>query len=101
MRLLSISEVAEELRGAIGTLRRWHRQGRLAPVGRAVSGHRRYRNDFEAVVLDAMAVVPREQEQTEDLVEILTVFSSRLYGPRTTGNLQAVASCCRRQRKPG
>lgn len=32
----------------------------------------------EVIVLDAIADVSREQQLTEDLVEILTVFSSRL-----------------------
>ncbi|WP_420798438.1 helix-turn-helix domain-containing protein [Paraburkholderia hospita] len=36
MRLLSLGETATLLGVAAGTLRRWHRQGRLAPHGRAV-----------------------------------------------------------------
>nr|WP_246217280.1 IS607 family transposase [Paraburkholderia panacisoli] len=184
MRHLSIGEAADQLGVAVGTLRRWHRQGRLAPAGRTVGGHRRYLHDalrsglgatpapvgktvcyarvsshdqaeqlktqaarlgkhcvdagfagvevvtdlgsglnyrkkglqrllqdilrgrvarpvlvtkgrllrfgsellfriceffhVEVVVLDAAAAVSREQQLTEDLVEILTVFSSRL-----------------------
>ena len=46
----------------------------------------------EVVVLDATADVSREQQLTEDLVEILTVFSSRLYGSRSRKNLKAVAA---------
>ncbi|OUL90129.1 MerR family DNA-binding transcriptional regulator, partial [Paraburkholderia hospita] len=34
MRLLSLGETATLLGVAAGTLRRWHRQGRLAPHGR-------------------------------------------------------------------
>ncbi|EIM93112.1 Resolvase domain-containing protein [Paraburkholderia hospita] len=45
MRLLSIGETATLLGVAVGTLRRWHRQGRLAPHGRTVGGHRRYLHD--------------------------------------------------------
>ncbi len=45
----------------------------------------------EVVVLDAAAGVSREQQLTEDLVEILTVFSSRLDGSRSRKNLRAVA----------
>ena len=45
----------------------------------------------EVVVLDATADVSREQQLTEDLVEILTVFSSRLYGSRSRKNLKAVS----------
>ena len=43
-------------------------------------------------VLDADAACSREQQLTEDLVEILTVFSSRLYGSRSRKNLRAVAA---------
>jgi excisionase family DNA binding protein len=45
----------------------------------------------EVVVLDATAGISREQQLTEDLVEILTVFSSRLYGSRSRKNLKALA----------
>ena len=45
----------------------------------------------EVVVLDAAADISREQQLTEDLVEILTVFSSWLYGSRSRKNLSAVA----------
>ena len=45
----------------------------------------------EVVVLDATADVSREQQLTEDLVEIITVFSSRLYGSRSRKNLRALA----------
>ena len=46
----------------------------------------------EVVVLDATVDISREQQLTEDLVEILTVFSSRLYGSRSRKNLKALAS---------
>ena len=46
----------------------------------------------DAEVLDADAACSREQQLTEDLVEILTVFSSRLYGSRSRKNLRAVAA---------
>lgn len=46
----------------------------------------------EVVLLDAQARVPREQQLTEDLVEILTVFSSRLYGNRSHKNRRATAT---------
>jgi len=45
----------------------------------------------EVVVLDATAGISREQQLTEDLVEILTVFSSRLYGSRSRKHLKALA----------
>jgi predicted site-specific integrase-resolvase len=40
MRLLSIGEAADQLGVAVGTLRRWHWQERLAPFGRTVGGQR-------------------------------------------------------------
>lgn len=46
----------------------------------------------EAIVLDAAADISREQQLTEDLVEILTVFFSRLYGARSRKNLKALAA---------
>lgn len=48
--------------------------------------------NVEVEVLDADALRSREQQLTEDLVEILTVFSSRLYGSRSRKNLKAVAA---------
>lgn len=46
----------------------------------------------EVVVLDAQPDIPKTQQLTEDLVEILTVFSSRLYGSRSRKNVRAVAA---------
>ncbi|BEU25659.1 IS607 family transposase [Paraburkholderia caribensis] len=45
----------------------------------------------EIIVLDAVADASRKQQLAEDLVEILTVFSSRLYGSRSRKNLRALA----------
>ncbi|WP_207002711.1 IS607 family transposase [Trinickia mobilis] len=45
----------------------------------------------EVVILDADAAISREQQLTEDLVEILTVFSSRLYRSRSRKNQKALA----------
>ncbi|EKS70222.1 MULTISPECIES: IS607 family transposase [unclassified Caballeronia] len=198
MQLLSIGKAAAHLGVAVGTLRRWHRRGQLAPAGRTPGGHRRYERGsilssightpestgktvcyarvsshdqaeqlktqaarleqhcadagfaevgvitdlgsglnyrkkgmqrllFEilrgrvsrlvvvtkdrllrfgsellyriceffgvnVIILDAAPDVSREQQLTEDLVEILTVFSSRLYGSRSRKNLRALAS---------
>lgn len=44
------------------------------------------------MILDADDEIPKEQQLTEDLVEILTVFSSRLYGARSRKNLRALAA---------
>jgi len=48
--------------------------------------------NVEVEVLDADTACSREQQLTEDLVEILTVFSSRLYGSRSRKNLRALAA---------
>jgi putative resolvase len=48
--------------------------------------------NVQVVILDASPEASREQQLTEDLVEILTVFSSRLYGSRSRKNLKAVAA---------
>lgn len=56
MRLLSIGETAAELGVAVGTLRRWHRQGLLLPFGRTVGGHRRYQRDTVRTALAAEPV---------------------------------------------
>lgn len=45
----------------------------------------------EVEVLDAQPDISREQQLTEDLIEILTVFSSRLYGARGRKNQRALA----------
>lgn len=199
MQHCSIGELSLVLGVAVSTLRRWDREGRLAPDGRTPGGHRRYRVDrvlsrlglgkpaahrktlayarvsshdqkpqletqaqrlaqhcaargyahvevlcdlgsgmnyskrglqkllrlvlagevgrlvlvtkdrllrfgaellfsvcaFQGVdveVLDAQPDISREQQLTEDLIEILTVFSSRLYGTRSRKNLRAVAA---------
>lgn len=45
----------------------------------------------EVVMLDAQSKVPSELQLTEDHVEILTVFSSRVYGSRSHKNRRANA----------
>jgi putative resolvase len=47
--------------------------------------------NVEVIVLDADPAVPAAQRLTEDRVEILTVFSSRLYGARSRKNLKRLA----------
>jgi len=101
--LLSIGEAAAALGVAVATLRRWHRHGRLLPALRTLAKDRllRFGSELlfqicpffgvEVVVLDAAAGISREQQLTEDLVEILTVFSSRLYGSRSRKNQKALA----------
>lgn len=49
-------------------------------------------HSVEVVILDADDEIPKEQQLTEDLVEILTAFSSRLYGACSRKNLRALAA---------
>jgi predicted site-specific integrase-resolvase len=53
MRLISTGKTAAELRVAVGTLRRWHRQGLLIPSGQTTDGHRRYHRDTVRTVAGA------------------------------------------------
>ena len=46
----------------------------------------------EVVVLDAVPDASGEQQLTDDLVEILTVFSSQLYGARSRKSVRALAT---------
>jgi putative resolvase len=48
--------------------------------------------NVEVVILDEQTDIGREQQLTLDLIEILAVFSSRLYGSRSRKNLRAVAA---------
>lgn len=57
MRLLSIGETAAQLGVAVGTLRRWHRQGLLSPSCRTMGGHRRYQHDTVQAAGDAAPAV--------------------------------------------
>ena len=38
---------------AVGPLRRWHRQGRVLPLGRTIGGHRSYKRDTVRAALGA------------------------------------------------
>lgn len=46
----------------------------------------------EVVILDAQPDATSEQQLASDLVEIITVFSSRLYGARSRKNLRAIVA---------
>ena len=46
----------------------------------------------EVVVLDEIPDSSKEQQLAADLVEIITVFSSRMYGSRSRKNLRAISS---------
>ena len=81
-------EVVTDLGGGLN----YRKKGRLLRFGSELLFQIFRFFGVEVVVLDATADVSREQQLTEDLVEILTVFSSRLYGSRSRKNLKALAS---------
>ena len=60
MQLLSIGKAAAQLGVAVATLRRWHRQGRLAPVDRTIGGHRRYERESVRAILGSEVREVRE-----------------------------------------
>lgn len=101
MRLLSIGETAAEL-GVAGGLQRILRglvarvvlvtKDRLLRFGSELLFRICEFFHIEVVVLDAVPDASREQPLTEDLIEILMVFSSRLYGARGRKNLRALAA---------
>ncbi len=43
--LVSIGEMTKRLGVSISTLRRWEKEGRLAPANRTLGGHRRYETE--------------------------------------------------------
>ncbi|MFP3556221.1 hypothetical protein SB861_36735 [Paraburkholderia sp. SIMBA_049] len=56
---------------------------------------------IEVVIPDAVPDTSREQQLTEDLVEILAVFSSELYRSPSRKNLRALTVRRGRPRRPG
>lgn len=46
--------------------------------------------NIEIICLDAVSEKPKMEQLAEDLVEIITVFSSKIYGARSRKNLKAV-----------
>jgi len=65
-RLIGIGDAAQALGVSITTLRRWEATGKLSAIHTA-GGHRRY-------------------DLAKDMLEIITVFSARLYGSRSRKN---------------
>lgn len=92
-KMVSIREAAEFLGVAARTPRRWEREGRLLPDERTPGGRRRYDLEFHAPELVrrtiAYALVSSHDQKDDlakDVLEIITVFSARLYGARSRKN---------------
>ncbi len=88
-RLVSIGEAVSALGVSITTLRRWEASSRLAAEHTA-GGHRRYdlaKLKPERFRADApRRTVAYEEDLAKDVLEIITVFSTRLYGSRSRKN---------------
>jgi excisionase family DNA binding protein len=98
-RLVSIGEASNALGVSITTLRRWEAAGRLRSE-HTVGGHRRYdlaklRPEMFRAEVDTKRrtvayarVSSHEQKEdlAKDVLEIITVFSARLYGSRSRKN---------------
>jgi predicted site-specific integrase-resolvase len=97
MQHVSIGQASELLGVAVSTLRRWEKEGRLRPSFRTFGRHRMHKdrllrfgadiifdlcklNQTEVVILEEPAVVSIENRLVADVIELMTVFSARLYG---------------------
>ncbi len=97
-RIVGIREASLALGVSISTLRRWEATGKLA-ADHTAGGHRRYdlsklkpelfyTEDVDARRTIAYARVSSKDQQAdlEHVLEIITVFSARLYGSRSHKN---------------
>ncbi|AJF08103.1 MerR family DNA-binding transcriptional regulator [Geoalkalibacter subterraneus] len=106
-RYVSISDAAKALGVSVTTLRRWEAAGKLVPEHTA-GGHRRYDlaklrpEMFRAEEAAARRTIAyarvSSHDQKDDLerqkqvLEIITVFSARLYGSRSRKNQKSLDS---------
>ncbi len=80
--LMSIGEMARKLGVAVGTLRRWDREGKLRPLLRTSGGHRRYGTAPKVpacgpTVLYARVSCHDQKDDLERQKERLTAFADR------------------------
>ncbi|MPQ00653.1 MerR family DNA-binding transcriptional regulator [Campylobacter jejuni] len=111
-KLLSIGQASKALGVTIQTLRNWDKKGLLKPDDMTKGGERRYKletlkainknlvfnkDSLKTIVCEAKEVeviiinkgeesVKFEEELAKDMLEIITVFSARLYGSRSKKN---------------
>ena len=112
-KLLSIGAAAKTLGLSTSTLRHWEAVGRLVPV-RTEGGQRRYdlaplrpgrillrfgaelvfapceARNVEVVIINRGADTMFEEDLANDVLEIITVFSARLYGSRSHRNQKLI-----------
>jgi predicted site-specific integrase-resolvase len=80
-RFIKIGEAAKVLGVSIQTLRRWEETGYLIPE-RKSSGKTRYYS-LEQLIGNKIDEVSFKEELAQDVLEIITGFSARLYGSRS------------------
>jgi len=86
----SISEAAKLKGVSVSTLRRWESEGKLIPE-RTLSGHRRYTvAQLLGIKTELSLDSSFEEDLAQDVLEIITVFSARLYGSRSHKNKKIV-----------
>ena len=112
---LSIGQTAALLGVSVSTLRRWEREGFLLPAFRTCGGHRRFAlATVESLFLEHRQETPeknrviayarvsshdqkrdletQKERLAADVIELMTVFSSRLYGKRSHSNRKKAAA---------
>jgi predicted site-specific integrase-resolvase len=89
-RFIKIGKTAEILGVSIQTLRRWELLGSLLPDRKSEGGTRYYDLDkllgFKKTDNDLTIAYARVSSHDQDVLEIITVFSARLYGARSHKN---------------
>jgi excisionase family DNA binding protein len=75
--LLTVTEAAQLLGVSTKTIRRWENEGKIKAI-RTEGGHRRFEDSTY------------EEDLAADVIEIITVFSARLYGSSSHKNKQIV-----------
>ncbi len=103
-RFIKVGEAAKVLGVSIQTLRRWEETGYLMPDRNLVLTHKDRLLRFGAELIFALCEVKQievviinkgdeasfEEELAQDVLEIITVFSARLYGSRSRKNKKLV-----------
>jgi excisionase family DNA binding protein len=85
MSSLSPQEAADLLGVTVKTLHRWEADGKIKST-RTVGGHRRY----DIADLIGNKTGSQLEDLASDVLEIITVFSARLYGSRSHKNKKIV-----------
>lgn len=95
-KLLSIGQASQLLGVTIQTLRNWDKKGLLKPDELTKGGDRRYKLEtlkainhnivFNRDDLKTIAYARVSSHDQKDVLEIITVFSARLYGSRSKKN---------------